>query len=145
MARSSRLPRIALLATVVCTAGTLTAVSLTAGTRAAGTRAAGTATAGTTAASPPVSAAPSASASQTRMTVDVAAGRPIVVHVVVALCDNEHQGIVPVPKSLGQGRNPASNLYWGARYGVRTFLAREAGWKPREVARPADARILERA
>lgn len=81
---------------------------------------------------------------QARMTADAAAGRPLVIHVVVALCDNEHQGIVPVPIRLGNGRDPASNLYWGARYGVRSYLAREAGWKERTSARPSDARILAR-
>ena len=44
------------------------------------------------------------------------------VHVFVPLCDNEHQGIVPVNKSLGDGFNPHSNLYWGALYGVKTHL-----------------------
>lgn len=44
------------------------------------------------------------------------------VHVFVALCDNEHQGIVPVPESLGDGTIPNTNLYWGAGYGVRTFF-----------------------
>gem|GEM_PF-2135803 len=37
------------------------------------------------------------------------------IHVCVALCDNEHQGIVPVPKTLGDGHDPANNLYWAAR------------------------------
>ena len=65
----------------------------------------------------------------TRMASDAAAGRPLVAHVVVALCDNEHQGIVPVPGHLGNGQSSESNLYWGAAYGVRTFLANRAGWR----------------
>lgn len=36
---------------------------------------------------------------------------PVVVHAVVALCDNENQGIVPVPASLGDGQSPRTNLY----------------------------------
>jgi hypothetical protein len=36
---------------------------------------------------------------------------PLSVHVLVALCDNEHQGIVPVPKKLGNGSDIAGNLY----------------------------------
>src|SRR5204862_4069337 len=68
--------------------------------------------------------AASGARAQARMTADALAGKPIVVHVVVALCDNAHQGIVPVPKRLGDGRDPASNLYWGARYGVRSYLSR---------------------
>ncbi len=33
------------------------------------------------------------------------------IHVFVALCDNEHQGIVPVPKTLGDGKDACNNLY----------------------------------
>lgn len=47
------------------------------------------------------------------------------IHIFVALCDNAHQGIVPVSASLGNGQNPKSNLYWGALYGVETFLKRK--------------------
>ena len=53
---------------------------------------------------------------------------PRVVHVVVALCDNLNQGIVPVPAGIGNGQDPASNLYWGARYGVKTFLTKQKEW-----------------
>lgn len=63
-----------------------------------------------------------------RVRADREAGRPLVVHVVVALCDNDHQGIVPVPRAIGNGRDPARNLYWGARYGVRTYFERSADW-----------------
>lgn len=52
-----------------------------------------------------------------------------VVHVIVALCDNESQGIVPVSKTLGDGNNPFTNLYWGAAYGVKTYFKRKSGWK----------------
>ncbi len=51
------------------------------------------------------------------------------VHVFVALADNQNQGIVPVPARLGNGLDPANNLYWGAAAGVRTFFARSADWK----------------
>src|SRR5580765_3824422 len=50
------------------------------------------------------------------------------VHVFVALADNEHQGIVPVPARLGNGLDPAHNLYWGAAAGVKTFFARSPDW-----------------
>jgi hypothetical protein len=53
-----------------------------------------------------------------------------VIHVFVALADNASQGIVPVPKALGDGADPAHNLYWGALYGVRRWLVHDAGWKP---------------
>lgn len=52
-----------------------------------------------------------------------------VVHVVVALCDNVNQGIVPVPKALGNGQDPARNLYWGAAYGVRTWFDGSPNWE----------------
>lgn len=82
---------------------------------------------------------------QARIDNDVAAKRPIVVHVVVALCDNENQGIVPVPAALGNGQDPKSNLYWGAMYGVRTHLVRKAGWKHEPSDKPDNDSILQRA
>jgi hypothetical protein len=50
------------------------------------------------------------------------------IHVVVALCDNEFQGIVPVPPRIGSGDDPANNLYWGAAFGVKTFFRKAADW-----------------
>ena len=67
-----------------------------------------------------------------------------VVHVLVALCDNENQGIVPVPAALGNGEDPARNLYWGAAYGVKTFFSRSANWqKIVEIKNPKE-NVLER-
>ena len=37
-----------------------------------------------------------------------------VIHVVVALCDNQYQGIVKVPAGIGNGQKASTNLYWGA-------------------------------
>jgi len=54
--------------------------------------------------------------------------------VFVALCDNRHQGIVPVPKALGNGQDARNNLYWGAMYGVKTFFRRSPHWKRITVA-----------
>lgn len=68
-----------------------------------------------------------------------------VVHVFVALCDNKNQGIVPVPAKLGNGQDPANNLYWGARYGVKTFFKSAPGWSPVELSAPTVDGILERA
>ena len=53
----------------------------------------------------------------------------LVVHIFVPLCDNEHQGIVPVSKILGNGLDLRNNLYWGALYGVKTHLKRSKKWK----------------
>jgi len=67
------------------------------------------------------------------------------IHIFVALCDNEHQGIVPVPKSIGNGKNPATNLYWGAAFGVKTFFQRKAtDWKLIGNFKPDTPEVLER-
>ena len=58
----------------------------------------------------------------------VARGTPRVVHVFVALADNQHQGIVPVPAALGNGRDPLRNLYWGAAFGVKTYFKASREW-----------------
>lgn len=79
-----------------------------------------------------------------RMDADFKAGRPLVAHVVVALVDNQHQGIVPVPAALGDGSKPSANLYWGAMYGVRTFFRRSAAWQSLPVSPSGDARVLDR-
>ena len=70
---------------------------------------------------------------------------PKYIHVVVALADNENQGIVPIPASIGNGQNPNSNLYWGAGFGIRNWFHRKTtAWKLiKKVANPAPG-ILER-
>jgi hypothetical protein len=79
-----------------------------------------------------------------RIVQDLASGKPLVAHVVVALADNEHQGIVPVPQSLGDGDRPQTNLYWGAMYGVKGFLRRSPDWRAVPIPASSDPRILER-
>lgn len=67
------------------------------------------------------------------------------IHVFVALCDNKNQGIVPVPDNLGSGQNPATNLYWGARYGVASYFKhRSSKWIFIKSITTKDPRILER-
>src|SRR5260370_25058630 len=68
-----------------------------------------------------------------------------VVHVFVALADNEHQGIIPVPAALGNGEDPSRNLYWGAAFGVRTFLRKSSDWREVLTARNPFKGILERS
>ncbi len=70
------------------------------------------------------------------------AGR--VAYVIVALCDNVNQGIVPVPAALGNGDDPARNLYWGARFGVRTHFKASREWRPVAVVESPAPKILER-
>lgn len=85
----------------------------------------------------------SASATQERISMDLAREKPIVIHVSVALADNKHQWIAPVHESIGNGQDARSNLYWGARYGLKTFLVRDAGWKVIKQVATQDKRILE--
>ena len=66
------------------------------------------------------------------------------IHVIVALCDNDSQGIVPVPKSLGNGDDPNNNLYWGALYGTKSFIKKSRDWTLLETKKKVNKRILER-
>src|SRR5215510_1058434 len=66
------------------------------------------------------------------------------IHVLVALCDNKYQGIVPVPARIGNGDDPGNNLYWGAKFGVKTFFKRAGDWKLIAESRNPRAPILER-
>ncbi len=67
------------------------------------------------------------------------------IHVFVALCDNEFQGIVPVPKKLGNGKDPKRNLYFGAMYGVKSFLKyKTKDWIFLNSTKPKNTNILER-
>lgn len=51
------------------------------------------------------------------------------IHIYVALCDNKYQGIVPVPGKIGNGQDPANNLYWGCAFGIRTYFKNSKEWK----------------
>jgi len=68
---------------------------------------------------------------------------PRVIHVFVALADNKHQGIVPVPAAIGNGDDPGRNLYWGAGGGVKTFFAKSKEWELIWTGKPLPP-ILER-
>ena len=65
------------------------------------------------------------------------------IHVVVALCSNRYQGVVPVPNRIGDGKDPANNLYWGCGFGIRTFFKNSKDWKLLSAYRK-DTFILER-
>lgn len=67
-----------------------------------------------------------------------------VVHVIVALCDNKYQGIVPVPEAIGNGDDPANNLYWGAGFGVKSFFRKQRDWEFISEDRNLNAAVLER-
>lgn len=78
------------------------------------------------------------------MSNDTANGRPLIAHVVVALCDNKYQGIVRVPAHLGDGDDPESNLYWGALYGVETHFSRHDDWMRVAISAPSNPSVLDR-
>ena len=66
------------------------------------------------------------------------------IHVLVALCDNINQGIVPVPPQLGDGQNPSNNLYWGALYGIKTYFKKASEWNLIKTIHKPNKNILER-
>lgn len=67
-----------------------------------------------------------------------------IIHILTALCDNKNQGIVLVPVAIGNGRDPAKNLYWGAGFGVKTFFKKQTDWKLlKQIENPSES-ILER-
>jgi hypothetical protein len=67
-----------------------------------------------------------------------------VAYVIVALCDNVNQGIVPVAPALGNGDDPVRNLYWGARFGVRTHFNASREWRAVSAVENPAPKVLER-
>ena len=80
-----------------------------------------------------------------RIAADLAAGRPLVVRIHVALCDNASQGIVPVKNgAICDGEVPERNLYWATSGGLRAVLDR-GGFRRAGYARVADGPVAIRA
>lgn len=71
-------------------------------------------------------------------------GEGKIIHVFVALCDNDSQGIVPVPAKIGNGNDPANNLYWGCAEGVKAYFSRSRQWKLVSAQNNPSETILER-
>lgn len=65
------------------------------------------------------------------------------IHIIVALCDNKYQGIVPVPPAIGNGQDPHNNLYWGTAYGIHTYFKKSSEWNLISK-RNIDSLLLER-
>lgn len=65
------------------------------------------------------------------------------IHIFVALCDNQYQGIVPVPAKIGNGQDPDNNLYWGCGYGIKTYFKKSKEWTLIKTQK-LDTVILER-
>jgi hypothetical protein len=67
-----------------------------------------------------------------------------IIHVMVPLCDNDHQGIVAVNKDLGNGLSLRTNLYWGAGYGIKTHFVRSKTWNLLQTKLDPTEHVLER-
>lgn len=77
-----------------------------------------------------------------RIAADLRRGRPLVITVHVALCDN--LTITCGSKRLGDGDAPATNLYWGGAAGLKAWFDHRRGWT-RVLRAPGDGRtVLER-
>jgi len=80
-----------------------------------------------------------------RLAAELAAGKPLVITVYVALCDNDSQGIIPVKnRAICRGDDPANNMYWATRGGLAGYLKR-AGWKRVLIVEPPGGPVLVRA
>jgi hypothetical protein len=77
--------------------------------------------------------------------ITAATAAPRKVAVFIALCDNASQGIIPVPAKIGNGDDPASNLYWGCSDGLPSVLKASKAWKLVREEAPADPKILKRS
>lgn len=88
--------------------------------------------------------APAAETQKTPETVEKIQNPGRVIHVLVALCDNVNQGIVPVPGFLGNGDDPVKNLYWGAGYGVKTFFSKSSNWQKLAEINDPKENVLQR-
>jgi hypothetical protein len=66
-----------------------------------------------------------------------------IIHVFVALCDNQYQGIVPVPAKIGNGQDNNNNLYWGCSLGIKTYFKKSKQWQLLKIQKKNDT-ILER-
>ncbi|NNE93108.1 MAG: hypothetical protein HKN23_15805 [Verrucomicrobiales bacterium] len=68
------------------------------------------------------------------------------IHVIVALCDNESQGIMPVNARIGNGDDLHNNLYWGCSDGFGRFFKNSKEWEltKTETADVPDAEVLQR-
>lgn len=66
------------------------------------------------------------------------------IHVFVALCDNDSQGIVRVGEKIGNGDDPEANLYWGCDDGLKSYFSRSSKWKLISKQSDVSEQILRR-
>lgn len=77
-------------------------------------------------------------------TIRPASNDVVYIHLLVPLCDNDNQGIVPVNKQLGDGTNLKTNLYWGAGYGIKSYFKLKVKWHLDTSILNPEKGILER-
>jgi hypothetical protein len=77
-----------------------------------------------------------------RIAADLRDGKPLTVHVDVALCDNAI--LVCGGHGLGDGDDPRRNLYWATSGGLRGWFERPgSGWSRFGLVRNPDPRVVE--
>jgi len=82
---------------------------------------------------------------KSKLKAKIDSGKPLFVHVLVPLCDNVNQGIVPTTKSLGNGFSLRTNLYWATSHGMKRYFKELDDWEllQSEKFHP-DSVVLER-
>jgi hypothetical protein len=81
----------------------------------------------------------------TAILVSIASPAMRVVHVIVALADNEHQQGIKLPLVMGNGQMPAGNQLWGAGMGMKSHFEWAKEWiRVSDVPKPDVPHILER-
>lgn len=76
--------------------------------------------------------------------VSAAQAEPVRIQVFVALADNQAQGILPVPAKIGNGNDPANNLYWGCSEALPPVFKASGEWKRLPAVVAPKASVLER-
>lgn len=79
-----------------------------------------------------------------RLNAKMVNNEPLIVHLFVPLCDNIHQGIVPTSKSLGDGLNLKTNLYWATSGGTKSYFKNNSNWSLEVQYFDIDTNVLER-
>ncbi|MCX8239901.1 MAG: hypothetical protein OSB05_13865 [Akkermansiaceae bacterium] len=51
------------------------------------------------------------------------------IEVLVCLCDNKSQAIAKVDAAIGNGTDPAGNLYWGCSGDLSPYFKKSKKWK----------------
>jgi hypothetical protein len=79
-----------------------------------------------------------------RISAEIQAGKPLVLLVVVPLCDN---ALIDCGSPIaGKPRDLEHNVYWGAAFGQRRFFERKnSGWERVEITGPGKEGLLARA